>query len=270
MKENDNIVEFNNESLSEQEMNAYLSMKAGDTPDLWSRIEAGFDEEVNEIKNNKKTDSEFKRRRKKYFGVIAACVIVTIIAIPVLIMSNVLGGGRSKNSAETAMDKVEDTENVKSDIQEIQEEPAEDTDGAPCATEAASGAEMNESVWCDTEAENGFAQEATNEESITDNDGMNNDTVYPANEADNKYVMYNDVLYEYTGTYVSYLPEGCIMVGYVESLDNENYPDENFEGTHVEIGNRIYKSASSRDVIYVQVSEDSEDGYEKFTAVQNH
>lgn len=265
MKENDNIIEFNNESLSEQELNAYLSMKADDTPDLWSRIEAGFDEEVNEIKYNKKTDSEFKGRRKKYISIIAACVIVTIIAIPVLIMSNVLGGERSKSDTKMAMDE-EGTENVKYDIQEA---PAEEDGGAPSATEAAMGVETGESFQCDTEVENGFAQEAANHESITGNDGMNSDAVYPAYEPDNKYVMYNDIVYEYAGAYVNYLPDGCIMVGYVESLDNENYPDENFEGSHVEIGNRIYKSASSKDVIYVQVSEDSDDGYEKFTAVEN-
>lgn len=268
MKENDNIIEFNNESLSEQELDAYLSMKADDTPDLWSRIEAGFDEEVKEIKSNKKTDSEFKRRRKKYISIIAACVIVTIIAIPVLIMSNVLGGGRSKSDTKMAMDE-EYTENVNSDIQETQGAPAEDFDGALCATEAASDAEAGECVQYDTEAENGFVEETVNQESISGNDGMNSNTVYPAYEPDNKYVMYNDVLYEYAGAYVNYLPDGCIMVGYVESLDDENYPDENFEGSHVGIGNRIYKSASSKDVIYVQVSEDSDDGYEKFTAVEN-
>lgn len=69
--------------LTEEEK-AYQALRTQDMqdmPDLWSRIDAGFEEEV---KIEKKVQ---KQRKKKQFGLIAAAVVVAVIAIPVCVIT---------------------------------------------------------------------------------------------------------------------------------------------------------------------------------------
>lgn len=87
--------------LSKQELNAYLSMHDEDTPDLWNRIEVGFEEEVNPSENAKKYESKLvslnkKVKRMRLAAVIAACVLITVIAVPVFIFSNMHMGRKSE------------------------------------------------------------------------------------------------------------------------------------------------------------------------------
>ncbi len=88
--------------LSKQELNAYLSMYDEDTPDLWERIEAGFEEEVNLSENAKKYENKLvslnkKVKRMRLATVIAACVLITVIAVPVFIFSNMHMGRKSES-----------------------------------------------------------------------------------------------------------------------------------------------------------------------------
>lgn len=68
--------------LTEEEK-AYQALRTQDMqdmPDLWSRIDAGFEE----VKIEKKVQ---KQRKKKQFGLIAAAVVVAVIAIPVCVIT---------------------------------------------------------------------------------------------------------------------------------------------------------------------------------------
>ena len=132
-KDNDNITE-----LSDEMIQAYLDAADMDTPDLWSRIEDGFDREYADMQNEgmqtnntsiqqdgMKQDDDvinvpeimentsniendngsmdnvvqfgkyrFRAKKKKYFGIVAAVILVAIIAIPVLKLGS---GGRTKS-----------------------------------------------------------------------------------------------------------------------------------------------------------------------------
>lgn len=87
-----NMVDFNqyvnpDNELSEEMLQAYLDATDMETPDLWSRIDAGFDSEVTQINNEKKLN---KKRNKKFITFIAAAVLLTLIALPIAML-----GGRS-------------------------------------------------------------------------------------------------------------------------------------------------------------------------------
>lgn len=72
-----NVEEF----VSEDFVNAYLNATNQATPDLWNRIEAGFAIEARDVVTERRKQSS---RTKKMMGFVAAAVIITIIAIPVL------------------------------------------------------------------------------------------------------------------------------------------------------------------------------------------
>lgn len=248
MRKNDNIAEFNSEALSEQEMNAYLSMTDEDTPDLWDRIEKGFAKEAENIKNNendKVTNITSRKIKRKYIGILAACVLAVVIAIPVL------GGmGGTKKSADYVCNDVdnaayEDTEGYSMDAP-IQTNA---TDGANVTAAAAQDNHM--SVVASDEAvksDNSLSQDA--EESMMEN----------TENSIEKYIMIDDFVYEYEGVYVNKLPDGYAVIGTVQAVDSE-YPDENFEGMGLEVGQNIYGSSSEEHIIYIEVQEN---GYEKF------
>ncbi|MBR3599443.1 MAG: hypothetical protein IKL53_06125 [Lachnospiraceae bacterium] len=72
-----NQVEF----VSDEMVNAYMQTVDMQTPDLWSRIEAGFETENAELIKERKLK---QARNKKLIGFAAAAVLITVIAIPIL------------------------------------------------------------------------------------------------------------------------------------------------------------------------------------------
>ena len=69
--------------LTEEEK-AYQALRTQDMqdmPDLWSRIDAGFEEEVTKQKTAR------KKRRTRQFVLVAAAILIVIIAVPVGISS---------------------------------------------------------------------------------------------------------------------------------------------------------------------------------------
>ena len=76
------------EEFSDEMVQAYIDASGMDTPDLWSRIEAGFHEECSTLKKEKQHS---KKMRSRMFGAAAAVVLITLIAIPVISM---FGGER--------------------------------------------------------------------------------------------------------------------------------------------------------------------------------
>lgn len=86
MYEDDNIEEF----VSEEFVNSYLAATNQNTPDLWNRIEAGFQEEAWDMVAEKKRKTA---RAWKTVGYVAAAAMITLVAIPAMLLS--MGGGKS-------------------------------------------------------------------------------------------------------------------------------------------------------------------------------
>lgn len=144
---NDNVEEF----VSEEFVNAYLNATNQNTPDLWSRIEAGFEEEARGIIVNQKVKSA---RIKKTVGFVAAAALITVIAVPVMMM----GMGGEKSEECTIM-----TESTTTARQELYYDEAADSvamealaDGAMVedATEAAPEVDIQNTVTNDASSAN--------------------------------------------------------------------------------------------------------------------
>lgn len=85
--------------LTEEEK-AYQALRTQDMqdmPDLWSRIDAGFEEEVTKQKIAR------KKRRTRQFVLVAAAILIVIIAVPVGI-SSMRKSNRKEMKTETAAD----------------------------------------------------------------------------------------------------------------------------------------------------------------------
>ena len=85
--------------LTEEEK-AYQALRTQDMqdmPDLWSRINAGFEEEVTKQKTAR------KKRRTRQFVLVAAAILIVIIAVPVGI-SSMRKSNRKEMKTETAAD----------------------------------------------------------------------------------------------------------------------------------------------------------------------
>lgn len=72
------------EYVSEEFVNSYLNATAYNTPDLWSRIDAGFEVEVQNVREKQK--HKYKKV-SKVVGFVAAAAIITIIALPIMKLS---------------------------------------------------------------------------------------------------------------------------------------------------------------------------------------
>ena len=87
-------------------------------------------------------------------------------------------------------------------------------------------------------------------------------TGYPSNEIDQPQIMYNDTIFYYCATgFDEELPNNYIYVGTVEEVDNETPPSENFVGSRIDVGQKIYADDKKSDTIYVEY----ENGYARFS-----
>lgn len=86
--------------LPKELLEAYIKNVDDATPDLWNRIEAGFDDEIKNIGSTPHN----KNKWKKYMG-IAAAMLVVAIAVPVALN---IGGMGSKKSDSGFADKYEE------------------------------------------------------------------------------------------------------------------------------------------------------------------
>ncbi|MBE5944953.1 MAG: hypothetical protein E7258_08580 [Lachnospiraceae bacterium] len=69
------------EFLSQSMTDDYERAIEAATPNLWDRIETGFDQEWEQIKREKRIAA---KKRNRLIGVVAAALLITIIAIPVM------------------------------------------------------------------------------------------------------------------------------------------------------------------------------------------
>ena len=81
-KDNQEDIEMMAEDIPDEVLEAYIKEVENSTPDLWSKIEIGYEKELMSI------DNERKLRKKKTIGIIAAAALITLIAVPVAILSN--------------------------------------------------------------------------------------------------------------------------------------------------------------------------------------
>ena len=104
-KNNQEDIEMMTEDIPEEILEAYMKEVENDTPDLWSKIETGYEKEIMSI------DNEKKLRKKKTIGIIAAAALITLIAVPVAILNNKSTKDDKNNRFDISMksDKADDT-----------------------------------------------------------------------------------------------------------------------------------------------------------------
>lgn len=107
MKQTDvDLEKFPIEEMSDEMINSYVDAIGGMTPNLWDRIEAGYEEE---IQKSKTIDfAAAKARRRKMLGACAAAVALVAIAVPTMILT--------RNASTKDKDDTEVITTVKSDF----------------------------------------------------------------------------------------------------------------------------------------------------------
>lgn len=87
-------------------------------------------------------------------------------------------------------------------------------------------------------------------------------TGYAAREIGQPQIMYYGRIYYYWATgFNEELPDDYNYVGYIDNVDNEKEPIENFSGCRINEGQKIYANPENDSLIYVQY----EDGFAKFS-----
>ncbi|MBP3620387.1 MAG: hypothetical protein J6J16_01350 [Lachnospiraceae bacterium] len=110
------------EEMSPEMLDAYYRMSEENTPDLWERIEKGVDVELSSIRLEAQNE---RLRKRKVRNMVAAVVIVTIIAVPVVAVVSGLGGSKEKSS-DIKYDHVYDGADMQENVKD--EYYAEDTE----------------------------------------------------------------------------------------------------------------------------------------------
>lgn len=97
---------FEIEELSEEMLEAYLNVTDEQIPDLWDRIETGYEKEIEQLGIKTESDnvidikSRAKTLRRKYFSLAAAALFIIVIAIPVSSMMKQNKKSDTKNKAD--------------------------------------------------------------------------------------------------------------------------------------------------------------------------
>lgn len=101
--DNNNIYDINDihneEELTDEMLQAYLDNVDVETPDLWERIEAGFDVEIEnsaDAKKNRTNGNTGGRQGLRRYAGLAAAIVVCAIVIPVAMLSS-----NNKNTKNT-------------------------------------------------------------------------------------------------------------------------------------------------------------------------
>ena len=114
--------------LTEEEK-AYQALRTQDMqdmPDLWNRIDTGFEEEVT------KQQAARKKRRTRQFVLVAAAILIVIIAVPVGISSM-----RKSNTKEMATEAhIEEADDMADEIAAAETAPSNHADASMAADSA--------------------------------------------------------------------------------------------------------------------------------------
>lgn len=84
-------------------------------------------------------------------------------------------------------------------------------------------------------------------------------TGYPDGELQWTYIFWEGNLYSNDAIFVKTLPEDAYQIGEIEKEDNINYPDENLEASHIDVGVEVY---SDTRYLYIKAGTDS---YRRFS-----
>lgn len=213
MKDNNitNLNEYKNQNLqgdmieefSDEMVQAYIDAAGIDTPDLWSRIDAGFEAECSTIRLER---NHKKKLRRKTFGAVAAVLVLTVLAIPVMALF-----GNSK----------EETKSSKNDIAYDMEDSV--ITEAPAHNQSAKDeAEIMEDVSAEEPAlDDAPAEEATEatDNSVTGSDGENGDI---PNATDQVTITDERIIRVY-GYFIAYDDKITIRITSVASNEYEEF-----------------------------------------------
>lgn len=128
--DNNNIYDINDihneEELTDEMLQAYLDNVDVETPDLWERIEAGFDVEIENSADAKKNrtngNTGGRQGLRRYAGLVAAIVVCAIV-IPVAMLSSNNKNSKNDNVAydsdiTAAQESAEMADDIAEDIQQ--------------------------------------------------------------------------------------------------------------------------------------------------------
>ena len=96
---------------------------------------------------------------------------------------------------------------------------------------------------------------------VSDKKESQTPTGYPSDSVQRPQIMYDGAIYLYGGSsFDGSLPQGCVQVGSVQTVDNANAPAEDFAGSRVEAGQKLYALPGNSGSIYVEYT----DGFAEF------
>ncbi len=168
--DNNNIYDINDihneEELTDEMLQAYLDNVDVETPDLWERIEAGFDAEIENSadakKNKTKGNDGGRQGLRRYAGLVAAIVVCAIV-IPVAMLSSNNKNTKNDNAA------------YDSDITEAQESAEMADESMDMMPESA---DMTDDIAEDIQqADSALNQNSASSDSIKDDDAYNSETL---------------------------------------------------------------------------------------------
>lgn len=168
--DNNNIYDINDihneEELTDEMLQAYLDNVDVETPDLWERIEAGFDAEIENSaetkKNRTKGNDGGRQGLRRYAGLVAAIVVCAIV-IPVAMLSSNNKNTKNDNAA------------YDSDITEAQESADMADESMDMMPESA---DMTDDIAEDIQqADSALNQNSASSDSIKDDDAYNSETL---------------------------------------------------------------------------------------------
>lgn len=159
--------------LTEEEK-AYQTLRTQDMqdmPDLWSRIDAGFEEEVTKQK------AAQKKGRTRQLVLVAAAVLIVIIAVPIGISSM-----RKSNTKEMATEaRIEEMDDMADETAAAETAPSNNADASAAADSEILDSSDESMNHVDS---NGITEAQTDEAVNTDNSGKTNSE--ERNDTDNQ------------------------------------------------------------------------------------
>ncbi|MGN0151945.1 MAG: hypothetical protein ACI39Q_05680 [Wujia sp.] len=99
-KKTDQNIPYENipyEEMNDEMLQAYMEASDMETPDLWDRVEQGFEQEMADIRDEKTIQFVPGKKKavwRRYAG-LAAAVLLCVILIPAVVRSNIKSGEKS-------------------------------------------------------------------------------------------------------------------------------------------------------------------------------
>ncbi len=199
-KNNQEDIEAMVEDIPEEVLEAYMKEVENDTPDLWSRIETGYEKELNLINN------ENKARRRKTIGFIAAAALITVIAVPIAILSQ---KGSKKDDSKKSDTIVASDERYKDD-------------------------------YCDAEATEAMEETADEDYEMSDSEGINSDFYNGNYDSDDVEADFNSD-YSAEDTQADTNSVSANQKEEEDGTSGASYVDESLFATEIELDGIIYE-----------------------------